>query len=70
MSKPYLVTWEMVYDADDHLDAIAQAYAELCEIARDPSQGANYVTVAYDGDHSIKTHMQIDEALNLVGVRE
>jgi hypothetical protein len=60
----------MVYEADDHLDAIVQAYGEICELAKDPSQGANFVTVAYDGDHSIKTTMQIDEALNLVGVRE
>jgi hypothetical protein len=69
MTKAYLVTWEMVYEANDHLDAIAQAYAEICDLAKDPSQGANYVTVAYDGDHSIKTNMQIDEALNLVGIR-
>jgi hypothetical protein len=60
----------MVYEADDHLDAIVQAYEEICELAKDPSQGANFVTVAYDGDHSIKTTMQLDEALNLVGVRE
>lgn len=70
MSKPYLVTWQMVYEADDHLDAIVQAYGEICALAKDPSQGANFVTVAYDGDHSIKTTMQLDEALNLVGVRE
>ena len=49
------------------MDAIAQAYAELCDLAKDPSQGANYVTVMYDGDHSIKTSMQIDEALLLLG---
>ena len=67
MSKPYLVRWEMIYDADSHLDAITQAYAELCDLAKDPSQGANYVTVIDDSDHSIKTSMQIDEALNLVG---
>ena len=69
VTKPYLVRWEMIYEADNHLDAIAQAYAEICELAKDPSQGANYVTVAYDGDHSIKTHMQIDEALNLLSER-
>ena len=57
----------MIYDADNHLDAITQAYAELCDLAKDPSQGANYVTVIDDSDHSIKTSMQIDEALNLVG---
>ena len=57
----------MIYDADSHLDAITQAYAELCDLAKDPSQGANYVTVIDDSDHSIKTSMQIDEALNLVG---
>ena len=67
MSKPYLVRWEMIYDADSHLDAITQAYAELCDLAKDPSQGANYVTVIDDSDHSIMTSMQIDEALNLVG---
>ena len=67
MSKPYLVRWEMIYDADNHLDAITQAYAELCDLAKDPSQGANYVTVIDDSDHSIKTSMQIDEVLNLVG---
>ena len=70
MSKPYLVRWEMIYDADSHLDAITQAYAELCDLAKDPSQGANYVTVIDDSDHSIKTSMQIDEALNLVGEHE
>ncbi len=66
MTKPYLVRWEMIYEADNHLDAIAQAYAEITDIAKDPSKGANYVTVMYDGDHSIKTSMQIDEALNLL----
>lgn len=70
MSKQYLVTWQMVYEADDHLDAIAQAYGELCDLAQDPSRGANYVTVADDNDHSIRTSMQIDEALNLVSSRE
>lgn len=70
MSKPYLVTWEMVYEADNHIDAVAQAYAEMCDLARDPSQGANFVTVAYDGDHSIRTTMQLDEALNLVSNNE
>jgi hypothetical protein len=56
----------MIYEADNHLDAIAQAYAEICELAKDPSQGANYVTVIDDSDHSIKTSMQIDEVLNLL----
>ncbi len=70
MTKPYLVTWQMIYEADDHLDAVVQAYAEICDLAKDPSQGANYVTVAYDGDHSIATHIQIDEVLNLVGERK
>ena len=70
MSKPYLVRWEMIYDADSHLDAITQAYAEICDLAKDPSQGANYVTVIDDSDHSIKTSMQIDEALNLVDAQE
>ena len=70
MTKPYLVRWEMIYEADNHIDAITQAYAEICDLAKDPSQGANYVTVMYDGDHSIKTSMQIDEALNLVGEHE
>ena len=70
MSKPYLVRWEMIYDADNHLDAITQAYAEICDLAKDPSQGANYVTVIDDSDHSIKTSMQIDEVLNLVGEHE
>jgi hypothetical protein len=70
MSKPYLVRWEMIYEADNHLDAIAQAYAEICELAKDPSQGANYVTVIDDSDHSIKTSMQIDEVLNLIDSHE
>ena len=70
VTKPYLVRWEMIYEADNHLDAIAQAYAEICGLTHDPSQGANYVTVMYDGDHSIKTSMQIDEALNLVDTQE
>lgn len=65
MTKPYLVRWEMVYDADNHLDAIMQAYGEICELARNPSQGANYVTVMHDDDHNIKTSMQIDEAIVL-----
>ena len=60
----------MIYEADNHIDAITQAYAEICDLAKDPSRGANYVTVMYDGDHSIKTSMQIDEALNLVGEHE
>lgn len=64
----YIVTWQMVYEADNHLDAVAQAYGSICEIARNPSVGENYVTVAYDGDHSIKTHIQIDEALALLGI--
>jgi len=67
VTKPYLVRWEMVYESDSHLDAIAQAYGEICDLAKDPSRGANYVTVMYDGDHNIKTSMQIDEALLLLG---
>ena len=56
----------MIYEADNHIDAITQAYAEICYLAKDPSRGANYVTVIDDSDHSIKTSMQIDEALNLI----
>ena len=63
----YLVTWQMVFEADNHLDAVAQAYASLCEVASDPSIGANYVSVAYSGDHSIRKCIEIDEALNLLG---
>ena len=63
----YIVTWSMVYEADNHLDAVAQAYGSICDLAENPSVGANYVTVAYDGDHSIKTTIEIDEALALLG---
>ena len=63
----YIVTWSMVYEADNHLDAVAQAYGSICDLAENPSVGANYVTVAYDGDHSIKTIIEIDEALALLG---
>jgi len=57
----------MVFEADNHLDAVAQAYASICEVASDPSVGANYVSVAYAGDQSIRTCIEIDEALNLLG---
>jgi hypothetical protein len=63
----YLVTWQMVYEADNHIEAVAQAYGSICDLAENPSVGANYVTVAYDGDHSIKTIMEFDEALALLG---
>jgi hypothetical protein len=63
----YIVTWSMVYEAENHLDAVAQAYGSICEIAQNPSVGANFVTVAYEGDHSIKTVIEIDEALALLG---
>ncbi len=63
----YIVTWQMVFEADNHLDAVAQAYASICELASDPSVGANYVSVAYAGDQSIRTCIEIDEALNLLG---
>jgi hypothetical protein len=63
----YIVTWQMVYEADNHLDAVAQAYGSICDLAENPSVGANFVTVAYDGDHSIKTTIEIDEALALLG---
>jgi bifunctional N-acetylglucosamine-1-phosphate-uridyltransferase/glucosamine-1-phosphate-acetyltransferase GlmU-like protein len=63
----YIVTWSMVYEADNHLDAVVQAYGSICDLAENPSVGANYVTVAYDGDHSIKTTIEIDEALALLG---
>lgn len=65
--KEYIVTWQMVFEADNHLDAVAQAYASLCEVASDPSIGANYVSVAYAGDQSIKTCIEIDQALSLLG---
>lgn len=58
----------MVYEADNHLDAVAQAYAGICEVSGDPSVGANYVTVAHADDKSIRTTIQIDEALNLLGL--
>jgi hypothetical protein len=66
--RDYIVTWSMVYEADNHLDAVAQAYAGICEVAGDPSVGANYVTVAHADDKSIRTTIQIDEALNLLGL--
>lgn len=66
----YVVTWSMVYEAENHLDAVAQAYASLCDVASDPSVGANYVTVAYSGDESIRTSIEIDQALLLLGRHE
>ena len=42
----YIVRWEMVYeDAKNEFDAVAQAYGHICEIASDPSIGANFVQV-------------------------
>jgi len=42
----YRVTWEMEYDDCDSLeDAVSQAYGNIAEIARDPTIGANFVTV-------------------------
>lgn len=62
-TQSYTVTWSMVYDADDHLDAIRQAYASICDLAIDPSRGANFVLVEATNSPAIRTAIQIDEAL-------
>lgn len=62
--KEYTVTWSMTYEANDVYDAVEQAYAEMCELARDPSEGANYVSVSV-GDN--RTTVQLDNILCLSG---
>lgn len=60
----YIVRWEMVYeDAENEFDAVAQAYAHLCEIAQDPSIGANYVQVINPDLPSSHSSVMLDEAL-------
>jgi hypothetical protein len=60
----YIIKWEMVYeDSQNEFDAVAQAYAHLCELAQDPSAGANYVQVTNLDTPSSYTHVALDEAL-------
>lgn len=61
--QSYTVTWSMVYDADDHLDAVRQAYGTICDLAIDPSRGANFVLVEATHSPAIRTAIQLDEAL-------
>ena len=64
----YIVSWQMVYeDTENELDAVSQAYAHLCELAQDPSIGANYLKVTNLDTPSSYSFVQIDEALNLLG---
>lgn len=60
----YIVRWEMIYeDAENEFDAVAQAYAHLCELAQDASVGANYVQVINPDTPSCHTSIMLDEAL-------
>lgn len=63
--KRYIVRWEMIYeDAQNEFDAVAQAYSHLCELALDPSTGANYVVVLdADNPTSSTASIAIDDAL-------
>lgn len=62
----YIVRWEMIYeDAESEFDAVAQAYGNLCEIASDPSIGANFVQVINPDVPNSFTNIMLDEALAL-----
>ena len=54
----------MIYeDAKNEFDAVAQAYGHLCEIANDPSAGANFVQVINPDAPQTTTSIMLDEAL-------
>ncbi len=60
----YIVRWEMMYEgAENEFDAIAQAYGHICEIASDPSTGANYVQVINADIPNSNSSIMLDEAL-------
>lgn len=60
----YIVRWKMMYeDAENEFDAVAQAYGHLCELAQDPSVGANYVQVINPDTPLCHTSIMLDEAL-------
>lgn len=60
----YIVRWEMIYDdAENEFDAVAQAYGHICEIAKDPSVGANYVQVINADNPNSHSSVMLDEAL-------
>lgn len=62
----YIVRWEMIYeDAENEFDAVAQAYAHICEIAQDPSVGTNFVQVINPDTPNCHTSIMLDEALLL-----
>lgn len=69
-TQSYTVTWSMVYDADNHLDAVRQAYGSICDLAIDPSRGANFVLVEATNSPAIRTAIQLDEALGLTDETE
>jgi hypothetical protein len=54
----------MIYeDAENEFDAIAQAYGNICEIASDPSIGANYIQVINPDIINSNSTILLDEAL-------
>lgn len=57
----YIVTWEMIYEADDIYDAVNQAYGNLAEIVAHPSRGANFVSVRDEVGRT--THIELHTAL-------
>lgn len=60
----YIVRWEMIYeDAENEFDAVAQAYGHICEIANDPSVGANFVQIINPDTPNCHTSVMLDEAL-------
>lgn len=58
----YTVTWTMIYEADDPMDAVSQAVTDLETITRYPGEGPNYLSVC--DEHGSVTHIMTDEVLS------
>lgn len=51
--REYEVTWGMVYEADNHEDAVRQALGDLAQVIALPSEGPNIFLVRETRDHPV-----------------
>jgi hypothetical protein len=63
MPKEYEVTWGMIYEAENELDALKQALGDLAEVTSNPSVGPNIFVIRQTVEDAETVAMPADSYL-------